>query len=202
VQFNSPTSVLLGTGNPRKLAEFIELLASAPWEPRTFDQLATRPAEVEEHAATAAENAELKAITYARDTGFWVLADDTELRVAALGGRPGVHTARFAGPTATMTENRAQLLAELQPCSGAQRRAEFHCHLRLADPGGTIRAVAHGVCEGEILQTPHGATGFGYDNLFWIAPLRKTLAEVTPAERPDWTHRGRAVTRLLATPVS
>ncbi len=188
--------LVLATGNPHKAKELAALL-----EPLglTLSSLADFPkvAPVNENGQTLAENARLKATGYARALDKWVLADDTGLEVDALDGAPGVRSARFAGEGATMAENRARLLAELEDVPQARRTARFVCHLALADPAGEIRAEATGLCRGRLRRQPSGDYGFGYDSLFEIAEYHRTLAEFGPAATALIGHRGRAVRALV-----
>jgi XTP/dITP diphosphohydrolase len=126
-----------------------------------------------------------------------VLADDTGLEVDALDGRPGIHTARYAGPAATPQSNRRRLLDELADVPPKRRTARFVCALALADPAGNIRAEASGQLRGRIRTTPAGSGGFGYDALFEIVEYHRTLAELGDVARAWLSHRGRAVGRLL-----
>ncbi len=188
---------MLATRNRHKLAELSGLLAA--WT-GTLSSLDNHPhvTDVDEQGATSAENAALKAAGYARQIHQWVLADDTELNVDALDGAPGVHTARYAGPQATMAENRAKLLCQLADVPDALRTARFVCHLALADPAGQVVRRAAGTCEGRIRHSPaDGDFGFGYDLLFEVQGLGCTLAELDPAATARVGHRGRAVRALL-----
>jgi XTP/dITP diphosphohydrolase len=153
---------------------------------------------VEETGATCAENARQKAAAYARQLHQWVLADDTALEVDALGGAPGVRSARYAGDTATMAANRAKLLEELAQVPIARRTARFVCHLAVADPAGAVVAEAAGVCRGRIRrQAAAGSFGFGYDCLFEVDGCDRTLAELDSQETAAVGHRARAVRALL-----
>jgi XTP/dITP diphosphohydrolase len=190
--------LVLATRNPHKLAELTGLLAE--W-PVALGSLADYPGamDVDEQGATSAENAALKAAGYARQISQWVLADDTELVVDALGGAPGVRTARYAGPQATTAENRARLLADLIAVPDSLRTARFVGHLALADPAGNIVVESTGTCEGRIRRAAaDGGYGFGYDVLFEVSGLGRTLAELDPTATARAGHRGLAVRALLA----
>jgi XTP/dITP diphosphohydrolase len=153
---------------------------------------------VMEDGQTLAENARIKASGYARQLGLWVLADDTGLEVDALGGAPGVRSARYAGERATMAENRACLLAALRHVPEAERTARFVCQLAVADPTGVIVAQAAGDCRGRIRESAApGSFGFGYDVLFEVSRCGLTLAQLPPAETARLGHRGQAVRALL-----
>jgi XTP/dITP diphosphohydrolase len=151
----------------------------------------------EEDAPTFAENATGKALHYSRLGGALVLADDSGLVVPALGGEPGVRSARYAGANATNTERIAKLLGELRGKEGAARAAYFVCALALAERGRAIAIVTARV-DGEILESPRGSGGFGYDPVFYFPALRKTFAELLPEEKNQISHRGKAFRRMLA----
>jgi XTP/dITP diphosphohydrolase len=153
----------------------------------------TEPEETEE---TFAANAELKARYYAEATKTICLADDSGLEVDALNGAPGVYSARFAGLAAADADNNAKLLKLLTGLGSEQRTARFRCVLVYFDPLGEL-LTADGTCEGIILETPRGDGGFGYDPLFYIPKLGKTLAEITLAEKNAVSHRGAALRNLV-----
>lgn len=189
-------TLVLATANPHKLRELSGLLAELRiplWSLADFPHAAAMP----EDGMTLGENARRKASGCARRLKAWVLADDTGLEVDALGGAPGVRSARYAGDGATMAENRAKLLAQLENVLDAERTARFVCHLALADPLGGIAAEATGWCRGRLRRRPAGQLGFGYDSLFEIVEYRKTLAELGPVATAVIGHRGRAVRWLL-----
>ncbi len=190
-------SLVLATGNRDKVAEFARLLAPLEIPLKSLVDFPATPVVVES-GATLAENARLKASAVALSLGTWALADDTGLEVDALGGAPGVWTARYAGPRASMEENRAKLLAQLCDVPVARRAARFVCRLAVADPSGAIVAESEGICRGRVLTSPRGGAGFGYDALFEVDGLGRTLAELSPEETADAGHRGRAVRCLLA----
>jgi XTP/dITP diphosphohydrolase len=198
-------TLLLGTSNRGKVAELTELFAASPRlgsRPFLLVSLAdVTPAAaeqplVEETGRTLAENAALKAIGYARRFGMWTLADDTALEVDALNGSPGLHTARYAGPTATASENRRRVLAELAAAPLGRRTAQFTCCLTLADSSGSVRATSEGRCRGRIRLTPAGDGGFGYDPLFELIEYRLTFAELGPAAKQALSHRARAAAAM------
>jgi XTP/dITP diphosphohydrolase len=153
-------------------------------------------ADAPETGATFAENARQKARWYSRATGQLCLADDSGLEVDALGGAPGVRSARYAGEGASDADNRRKLLAELSARPRAPRTARFRCALALAD-GDEIIFEADGTTEGTILDAERGGAGFGYDPLFHSSELGRTFAEVDSAEKDRVSHRGRALARLL-----
>lgn len=165
--------LVLATGNANKLLEFHYLLAPLKLP---ILSLADFPSviPVVENGKTLEENARVKASRYAQQVREWVLSDDTGLEVNALGGAPGVLSARYAGERASMEQNRAKLLMELADAPDANRTARFVCHLAIADPHGTIIAEAKGTCVGHIRRGAMGEFGFGYDSLFEVAGWVRT----------------------------
>lgn len=187
--------LVLGTFNRKKGEELGGLLEAPGVEIRTLADFAgVRP--VEEDGTTFAENARRKAAGYARQIGHWVLADDSGLLVEALGGRPGVHSARYAGPEADDAANRQKLLAELANVPLEKRMAWFECHLALSDPAGVIRAETTGRCRGRITLAERGEHGFGYDPLFEIVEYHRTFGQLGPVAKGRLSHRGRAVEQI------
>ena len=151
----------------------------------------------EENAPTFAENAAGKTLHYSRFCEGLVLADDSGLVVPSLGGAPGVFSARYAGPSASSAERNAKLLHELRDTSGRQRAAYFVCAIGLAERGRATAIVTARV-DGEILDAPRGDRGFGYDPVFYVSALGKAFAEISPEEKNEYSHRGRAFRKLLA----
>jgi len=151
----------------------------------------------DENAPTFAENAAGKALHYARLCAGLIFADDSGLVVPALGGAPGVLSARYAGPGAGAAERNAKLLRELAGKTGPQREAYFVCAIALAE-SRRAHAIVTGRADGEILPAPRGEQGFGYDPVFYFPPLAKTFAELTPDEKNRYSHRGQAFRKLLA----
>jgi XTP/dITP diphosphohydrolase len=189
--------LILATTNPHKVVELSDLLQPLNIE---LKSLADWPAvvAVDEDGATPAENARKKAVEYARQLGAWVLADDTALCVDALGGEPGVKSARYAGERATMEQNRALLLEKLATVPDDQRTARFVCQLTIASPVGDVVWEVAGKCEGRILRAASaGAFGFGYDVLFAVEGGQSTLAELPRDVTAEVGHRGRAARELL-----
>jgi XTP/dITP diphosphohydrolase len=195
----APVEVYLASSNPGKLAEFRVLAStgaqSAPFALELLPEFDSLPA-FDENAPTFAENATGKALNYSRLHDGLVLADDSGLVVPALGGAPGVLSARYAGPTATSAERMAKLLAELRGKTGQERRAHFVCAIALARRGRAVAVVTDRV-DGEILQTPRGDRGFGYDPIFYFPALGKTFAELSPEEKNNHSHRGKAFRKVL-----
>ncbi len=196
----APVKLYLASSNPGKLAEFRALargadlsapeieLALAPW----FDSLPP----FEEDAPTFAENALGKALHYSRGGDGLVFADDSGLVVPALGGAPGVRSARYAGASATSVERNTKLLAELHGTSEPQRAAYFVCVIALAERGQGAAIVSDRV-DGMILEAPRGAGGFGYDPVFYFSELSKSFAELSAEQKNAHSHRGKAFRRLL-----
>ena len=192
-----PTPLVIASGNAGKIREFAALLADLPLEIRAQPE----GLEVEETGTTFAANARLKAEAVARATGCWALADDSGLAVDALGGAPGVFSARYAP---TDPERIARLLAELAVANqerlaqglAPDRSARFTAALALADPSGAIRLAVEGHCPGVILEASRGAGGFGYDPVFLVPELGQTFAEMDKATKGRIGHRGRAFALL------
>ena len=149
-----------------------------------------------EDAPTFAENSAGKALHYSRFTGELLIADDSGLVVPALGGAPGVHSARYAGPGASDEDRVRKLLAEMQDKSGEDRQARFVCVLTLAQQGRAL-AVFSDSAEGVIAEAPRGTGGFGYDPVFYFPQLDKTYAEISREQKNEYSHRGRAFRKLL-----
>ena len=155
--------------------------------------------EVEETGASFGENALLKARNAARHTGLPAIADDSGLEVDALGGAPGIYSARYAGPKATDADNLRKLLQELDGVPAEKRRARFRCviaYLRRADDPAPL--VCEGVWEGSILEAPRGTNGFGYDPVFLVPGKNLTSAELPAEEKNRLSHRGQALAKLAA----
>ena len=192
--------VLVATTNPGKVRELRALLGDeVEWK-----SLAGFPAvpEVKEDGATFAENARKKALGYARATGLWTLADDSGLAVDALGGAPGVNSARFSGERAKGADRRVvdrrnmeKLLSLLQGVPTEKRTARFVCHLCLASPEKVL-IETQGTLEGLITEEPAGTGGFGYDPVFLVPQLGKTVAQLGDVEKNAISHRGNAMRRL------
>jgi XTP/dITP diphosphohydrolase len=189
--------LLLATSNSGKVREF-SALASGDGRGFRVSALAgfAGLAEFAEDFPTFAENAAGKALHYSRLPDGMILADDSGLVVPALGGAPGVHSARYAGPGASSAERMAKLLGEMQDLGGRERAARFVCVLAVARSGRAV-AVASDYVEGIILEEPRGSSGFGYDPVFLYAPLGLTFAEIPSEEKNKLSHRGRAFRKLL-----
>jgi len=191
--------LLVATHNPGKVREYRELLADLPLEVTYLDQEGIS-VEVEETGLTFAENAILKATTYARLSGLWTWADDSGLEVDALGGAPGVWSSRYAGPGATDVDRYRKLLNAIAGVPWDRRTARFRCTVALATPEGAVR-TAEGVCEGVIAFGPAGEHGFGYDPVFYLPDRGLTMAQLSSAVKNQISHRGqaaRAAARILS----
>jgi len=182
--------LVVASKNPDKVSEIEEILGSVGLVDEIVRDLTWE--DVEETGATLEENALLKARAVVEATGLPVVADDTGLEVVALGGGPGVHTARFAGPDATYTENVEKMLAEMGGLE--DRGARFRTVVALVFPDG-VEMVAEGSMEGVISTAPRGSSGFGYDPIFEVDG--RTLAEMTSGEKNALSHRGRAIRELV-----
>jgi XTP/dITP diphosphohydrolase len=191
-----PRVLVLGSRNRKKLGELAGLL-----EPHglVLKTLADFPEaiDVEESGDTFAANARLKATLQAKHLKQWVLGEDSGLSVAALGGAPGVYSARFSDPGATDERNNALLLEKLSAVPLDQRGAHYTCYASLSDPDGNVRAQSEGICRGRILFEPAGSGGFGYDPLFEVVEYHRTFGELAPAVKAVLSHRSRAIRQLV-----
>lgn len=193
--------LVCGSANPDKVVEIAAVLNDAGREYGITIELLPRPnglGEVVEDADTLEGNARLKAMAVASASGLPAIADDTGLEVTALGGAPGVYSARYAGPEATYADNRQKLLAELAASGSADRSAEFATVAMVCWPGGAT-VSARGVCQGHIAEHERGARGFGYDPLFVpdSDAAGRTFAEMSDADKNAVSHRGRAFRNLV-----
>ncbi len=187
--------LLLATRNAGKVREMRELLGGLDVQ---IETLATHPdvSEVEETGSSFEENARIKAVHAAGASGLWSVAEDSGLCVDALGGAPGVHSARYAGVHGDDEANNARLLRELE--GKTERTARYVCVLCLSRPDGEVLVTTRGVCEGEIARAPRGSGGFGYDPLF--VPERiagVTMAELQPEQKNLISHRGQGLHAFL-----
>jgi XTP/dITP diphosphohydrolase len=189
--------LLLATRNRGKLRELEYLLQEAGLGGFVLETLADHPevGEVEETGQTFEENAHLKAVVVAQATGLWTLAEDSGLEVEALGGAPGIYSARYAGTHGDDVANNARLLRELAEAS--DRAARYVCVAALASPEGEIAASVQGTCSGTIAREPRGSRGFGYDPCFLPEGEQRTMAELSPAEKASISHRGKALRALM-----
>ena len=182
--------LLIATGNPGKLREFADLLGDVPYQLVSLRDEGIS-LEVEETGATFEANARLKAEAYARASGLLTLADDSGLEVDALGGAPGVLSARYGGPELSDPERVTLLLRNLDGVPKERRTARFVCLIALATPETTIHTV-RGEVAGLITRQPRGENGFGYDPVFLAPSLGLTTAELTPEQKHALSHRGQA----------
>jgi non-canonical purine NTP pyrophosphatase (RdgB/HAM1 family) len=186
--------IVVATRNHGKLREFSQLLGQRFERVLGLEDIGFQ-GDIDETGSSFAENARLKARECSRHSPLPILADDSGLEVAALGGRPGVHSARYAGPNATDEERISRLLEELR-CSASARDGRFVCALALAQ-SGRVLLEAEGECLGVIAEAPRGLEGFGYDPIFLLPRLGRTYAELTAEEKNQYSHRARAVFALL-----
>lgn len=184
--------LLVATHNKGKVAEYADILGDGRLDWLTLHEAGVVD-EVEETGDTFYANAVLKATAYSRQTGLLTLADDSGLEVDALGGEPGVLTARYGGPGLSAADRYQLLLRNLSGIEDAFRSARFHCVIALAGPDGSILGAADGVCEGVIARLPAGEGGFGYDPVFFLPEWGMTMAQLPAAEKHRISHRGRAV---------
>ena len=180
--------LIVATGNPGKLKEIQEYLTDLPWE------LELKPAEIdiEETGTTFIANARLKASEVAKAVGKWAIADDSGLAVDALGGTPGIYSARYGK---TDKDRIDRLLRELGDTDN--RQAKFICAIAIANPQGTIVLETEGICPGKILNSPRGNGGFGYDPIFYVPSQQQTFAEMFPETKNRVSHRGVAFAQLM-----
>ena len=180
--------LIVATGNPGKLREMQEYLTDLPW------QLELKPAEldIEETGTTFSANAALKASQVAKALNEWAIADDSGLAVDALDGAPGIYSARYG----KSDEDRIKrLLKELG--NNQNRKAQFICAIAIASPNGAIALQTEGICPGEILYSPRGEGGFGYDPIFYVPSQQQTFAQMSPEVKGKVSHRGIAFEQLL-----
>ena len=196
-----PVKIYFASSNPGKLAEFRSLAAShsaagmSPVSVELLPRFESIPP-FEENAPTFGENALGKALYYSQLSSGILFADDSGLVVPALDGRPGVQSARYAGPHATSTERIGKLLEELRDKSEADRAAYFCCVIAVVKDGRPV-AVVSNRADGEILAAPRGTGGFGYDPIFYLPKLGKTFAELSQDAKNERSHRGKAFRRVL-----
>ena len=193
---SSVQDLIIGTHNRKKGLELAEMLAPWGFQVVTLDDV-PGAIEVVEDGDSFAANAALKATKQAEYLGRWVLADDSGLEVDALGGAPGIYSARFAGPTATDEDNNRYLLEKLGDLPLERRTARYVCHVAVADPTGAVRAESHDTCRGRIRFAPAGTNGFGYDPYFELVEYHRTFGELGPTVKRMLSHRSRALRAIL-----
>jgi len=183
--------LLLATNNKGKVREYKHMLKDLPFELVSPAEVGINT-EVEEIGGSLEENAILKATTLARESQLLTLADDSGLEVDALGGEPGGLSARYAGEGASDEDRVNYLLSRLKDVPEGKRSARFRCVIAIATPDGEVE-LCPGECEGVITLEPRGEEGFGYDPIFYLPELGKTMAELSLEEKNGVSHRGRAV---------
>lgn len=198
--FSAPATaargLVLGSRNAKKSEEIRQLLAPYQIEVVSVADFANVP-DVEETGSSFAENAALKASQVALHLSAWTLAEDSGLAVDALDGRPGIYSARFAGPGADDAANNARLISELQEIPPERRTAHYVCHVALAAPDGSIQVSEEATCSGRIVDQPRGSNGFGYDPYFLLPEYHRTFGELSPLVKRQLSHRARAFQRIL-----
>jgi XTP/dITP diphosphohydrolase len=198
----APVKLYFASSNPGKLGEFRALAEGyasgehAPVSVELLPRFESLPA-LEENAPTFGENALGKALYYSQLSDEILFADDSGLAVDALGGAPGVHSARYAGPRATSAQRIAKLLDELRGKAEAERAAYFCCVIAVIRKGLPVAIVSNRV-DGVILEASRGSGGFGYDPVFYLPTLRKSFAELSATKKNQYSHRGKAFRRVLA----
>ncbi|HEV7700181.1 MAG TPA: RdgB/HAM1 family non-canonical purine NTP pyrophosphatase [Pyrinomonadaceae bacterium] len=188
--------LLIATNNQGKVEELRGMFAGSSIEVVSLAAFGNIP-EIEETGATFAENARLKAAGYALATGLPALADDSGLQVAALGGRPGVLSARYGSEVSSFAQKIEMLLAEVLASGSQDRSARFVCDITLASPNGEIVATKEGICDGLIIEKPRGSGGFGYDPIFMPLGYEKTFGELSSAIKSQISHRARAFSLIM-----
>lgn len=186
-------TLLIATSNPGKIVELKNMLRDLDCLVVGFADLPQTPSSIEETGQTFAENAMLKAEHYHKLTGLTALADDSGLEVDALGGRPGVYSARYGGEGMSSAEQMDMLLNEMKEIPGERRTARFICSIALV--GNNLKRIFEATCEGSIAMSPTGSKGFGYDPIFIDAELGRSFAELTREEKAARSHRGKALSQ-------
>jgi XTP/dITP diphosphohydrolase len=191
------SEIVVATKNFGKVKELRTLLADLPLQLRSLNEF-PNIFEAKETGASFAENAVIKARAYALQTKLWSLADDSGLEVAALGGAPGVFSARYAGENATDEEKITKLLYELNETQDGKRLARFVCAMAISDEKGEMKFLTEGVCDGKIALSPSGANGFGYDPIFVPDNFDRTFGELSGEIKQKISHRARAAKNIIA----
>lgn len=187
--------IVVATRNRKKLIEITELLSPYGLVVKCVADFPDVPETVEDGDSFAA-NAAKKAVEVAKHLGVWAIGEDSGLCVDALGGRPGIYSARFAGERATDEENNAKLQEELASVADAKRGAGYVCSIAVADPTGQVLLTEEARCRGRIISEARGSNGFGYDPYFSIPEYHKTFGELDPVVKQHLSHRARAFERL------
>jgi len=189
------TKVLIATRNEGKLSEFKDMFQDFEIDWLSLTAVAITE-EVEETGTTFFENALLKAQTYAKKSNLITLGDDSGLVVDALNGAPGVKTARYGGPGLTSEERYQLLLENMKGIPTNKRTARFCCAIVVVGEDGRLLIKSEGICEGVIAESPQGQGGFGYDPIFFLPHLGKTMAQLSPEEKHKISHRGKALKKI------
>jgi len=187
--------IIIATKNAGKVKEFQKLFSEKDITVKSLLDFKNCP-DVEENGETFVENAVIKAKAIAHYFNKVAIADDSGLAIDALGGRPGVYSARYAGEQKNDQDNMEKVLKELEGVPFAERTARFHCALAVAFPDGPTKVV-EGTCEGYISEEPKGTNGFGYDPIFYVPDKEKTMAEISSGEKNEISHRANALKKLL-----
>jgi len=190
-----PIPLVVATRNAKKKQEILEILLGLDIDLRDLSQYPAAP-EIEETGTTFEANARKKASETAVALQQWVLGEDSGLVVPALGGRPGVYSARYAGKQGDDAANNQKLIAEIMPLPVEKRGAYYVCTAAISDPSGNIRAVAEGRCHGILVTQARGQGGFGYDPYFQIAEYHKTFGELSSIVKHALSHRAKALALL------
>ena len=191
-----PSIIVLATNNKGIVREMRQLFASLPLEVRSLADFSDI-VDVEETGSTFRENAELKARVFAKQTGQFCLADDSGLEIEALGGEPGIRSARFAGSSTSYEIKNAMLLEMIELTGDDLRRARFVCAMALADSDGRVVHTVEGVCMGTIADAPRGPNGFGYDPIFVPDGYDMTFGELNDDVKQRISHRARAADEIV-----
>lgn len=186
--------ILIATKNKGKAKDFESIFRPLGYTVKTLHDVAEHM-DVEETGSTFEENAILKAEALAKELQTFVIADDSGLEVDALNGEPGIYSARYAGEAKDDNANMDKLIANLEGIEGADRSARFVCAIAVAAPGKET-VTYRGTCEGEIAKERKGEYGFGYDPIFWLPNREKMMAELTPEQKAEISHRGQAIQKL------
>ncbi|MCA9053087.1 MAG: RdgB/HAM1 family non-canonical purine NTP pyrophosphatase [Planctomycetaceae bacterium] len=193
---NSPPELVVASRNRKKISELEALLSALETRVVSVSDFPGVP-DVVEDGTSFAENAAKKASQTASFLGRWALGEDSGLEVDALGGAPGVYSARYSGPEATDVANNSKLIAALQGVPVERRGARYVCHVAVADPEGRVQLHIERYCRGRIVDDPRGSNGFGYDPHFLIPEYHRTFGELSPLVKQQLSHRARALRWLL-----
>jgi XTP/dITP diphosphohydrolase len=191
-----PPLIVFGTANRKKGLELIEVFAPVGIQLKTLADF-SNAITISEDGDTFAANAVLKAVGQAKHLGHWVLGEDSGLMVDALGGAPGVFSARYSGEGATDQSNNRLLLDQLENVPLERRAARYVCHMAVSDPSGRIYAESEGVCRGRILFVGRGTNGFGYDPLFEVIEYHRTFGQLSSLVKSCLSHRARAARLMI-----